>query len=334
MAVLPQACAIQREAILGVIQQRNALLDAVFYDVGRITAQETPALAFWQAGEGSLLIVPPTGQGGLSIYQDKESFFQNGGLSVKALAVAGVGSSALGAAAFARNIADALGAPAAAVVSGYGLSDALTEALGGFYWFGMLNGLRHQLEALDDFINLRVPPRSAERSSWLRLSRDTAVLIDLLADKRFKCPLLVGHSKGNLVISEALYALEQSNILKPVARRCKIVTISAKIGMPSAFKGKVLDIIGQWDGFGALNSRPDIPADVIVPRTWHSTNPDFPFGMGIDVTKILQESLPLLDRPRHHIRRPFLSPLLDAQQRAAGRIATHKPISINGQKSA
>lgn len=53
--------------------------------------------------------------------------------SANALAIAGVGSSALGAAAFARNVADGLGEPVAAVVSGYGLADVLTEALGGFF---------------------------------------------------------------------------------------------------------------------------------------------------------------------------------------------------------
>ncbi len=83
------------------------------------------------------------------------------------------------------------------------------------------------------------------------------------------------HSKGNLVLSEALYAIEGEHPLlaEAVATRSRIVTISAKVGMPSLFKD-VIDVVCAWDWFGALNSRPDISAEVVVPHAWHSTNPD------------------------------------------------------------
>lgn len=313
MAVLSQACSIQRDAVLNAVQQRNVLLDAVFYDVGCVSESEKPSLAFWLAREGALMIVPPTGGDALSVCADKGAFFDQGGMDVRALAVAGVGSSALGAAAFARNVADALGGPVAAIVSGYGLSDVLTEAMGGFFLFGAFNSLRHRLEGLD---SPSVPFGSHDSAGLLRLSKDTATLIDLLADPRFEAPLLVGHSKGNLVISEALYALETREALAPVAERCRIVTISAKIGMPGAFKGKVIDIMGQWDGFGALNSRPDIPADLVVPRAWHSTNPAFPFGMGLPVTSTLKDALTLFDTPRPPQKRPILADFMEARKRA------------------
>jgi len=302
-----------RTSVLGSMQRRNATLDAVFYDVGAITPAEIPSLAFWLAREGALLIVPPTGQGGLEVCLEKEDFFDKGGDNVAALAVAGVGSSALGAAAFARNIADALEGTVAAVVSGYGLSDALTEALGGFFWFGTLNSVRHSFEGFDRFTKLFTQtepaiPASKKESEWTRLSKDTATLIDLLSDTRFKTPYLVGHSKGNLVISEALYTLENRGDLEKLAKNSRIITISAKIGMPMSFKGGVLDIMGQWDGFGAMNSRSDIPTDVIVPGAWHSTNPDFPFGMGIRVATVLREALPLFYQPRmKSSRRPVLT---------------------------
>jgi len=312
-----------RTALLDTIQRRNASLDAVFYDIAQVRESELRPLAFWLAREGALLLVPPSNEADLQVFLAKEDFLAAGGGAAKALVVAGVGSSAVGAAAFARNVADAVGGPVAAVVSGYGLSDVLTEALGGYFWFGGLNSLRHGFEELDratKTLTKSEPEITASTpEDMVRLSRDTATLIDLLGDPRFEAPLLVGHSKGNLVISEALYALEKKDALEPLAARCQIVTISAKVGMPEAFIGKVFDIIGQWDGFGALNSRPDIPADYIVPGAWHSTNPAFPFGMGIDVTATLLRILPLLGEQKTPPGRIAPASLwFDLPQRLAG----------------
>lgn len=318
-----------RAVVLDAIQRRNALLDGVFYNVGNIDPAEYRQLAFWLAREGALLIVPPTGSGALRLCLDKAEFLAAGGDAVGALAVAGVGSSAVGSAAFARDIADALGKPVGAVVSGYGMSDLLAEAMGGFFWFGALNGLRHGFEALDRLTKRlsasETRPDAATGPEFLRLSKDTATLIDLLEDPRFAVPLLVGHSKGNLVLSEALYALDGKGGLGRVARASRIVTISAKVGMPEAFAGRVFDVIGQWDGFGALNSRPDIPADLVVPGAWHSTNPDFPLGMGIRVTEVMRQAIAMMAQPLPVPVLPRFAPagaLLDLPQRMAGALAT------------
>lgn len=53
-----------------------------------------------------------------------------------------------------RQCADGLGEP---VVSGYGVADLLTEALGGFFWFGALNSIRHVFEPLDAFTKMFSP---------------------------------------------------------------------------------------------------------------------------------------------------------------------------------
>jgi len=317
-----------RSAALHAIQQRNATLDAIFYNVGKIDAAEVDSLAFWLAREGALLIVPPSGKERLTVCLDKAEFLAKGGAGVAALAVAGVGSSALGSAAFARDIADALDEPVAAVVSGYGLSDVLTEALGGFFWFGALNGIRHSFEGLDrqtKKLTASEPSLEELGTEFARLSKDTATLIDLLEDPAFTVPLLIGHSKGNLVISEALYALEVKGTLARVAKASRIVTVSAKVGMPQAFKGNVLDIIGQWDGFGALNSRPDIPADLIVPGAWHSTNPQFPLGMGIDMTRVMKQAMTMMSQgPLPVPPMPALLPAtaaLDLPQQLVGTMA-------------
>lgn len=279
-------------ATLEGVRQRNAILDSIFYDIKIIKQEEATLISPWLAAEGSILIVPPSGGDLLSIHKSIEDFHLSGGHSIDTLAVAGVGSSALGAAAFARNVADATGKKVAAVVSGYGLADVVTEALGGFFWFGALNSIRHSFEILDAITeqNPAIPAGDAGRSesSPTRQSRDTKTVLDLLNDQRFAFNLLTGHSKGNLILSEALYALERENPerLRAIARSTKIVTLSARVAMPQVFKN-VVDVIGNLDWLGEINSRPDIKPEYKYKTAWHHTNTEI--QLHLPVTKIMKE---------------------------------------------
>jgi hypothetical protein len=271
-AEVVQAKAPLREAALEGYRRRNAVLDAIFYDIGVVTPAEAASVAPWLAREGALLIVPPSGDGMLRICPDIEDFARNGGIHTRILAVAGVGSSALGTAAFARNVADAFGEPVAALVSGYGLADMLTEAAGGWFWFGTLNRMRHMVEQIDDLArgNKFEISWPAEPMNPARASLDTRTLCQLLTDRRFHFGLLTGHSKGNLVISEALYALRdehQDDALGDLA----IVTISAAIAMPPRYRN-IIDVMGEVDWFGAMNSNIDISVEYRPRNAWHHTN--------------------------------------------------------------
>ena len=77
----------------------------MFYDVNAVTHEEAPDLAFWLAREGAIILVPPTGEGRLKVFLTPGDYLREQ-VPVAALAIAGVGSSALGAAAFARNVAE------------------------------------------------------------------------------------------------------------------------------------------------------------------------------------------------------------------------------------
>jgi hypothetical protein len=281
------ATAPARTAALEGLRQRNTWLDGLFYDVGRIRQDEAETLSAWLAAEGMILIVPPSGGASLRLCPTIDDFFEQGGAEIGSLAVAGVGSSALGSAAFARNVADATGAPVAAVVSGYGLADAATEALGGFFWFGTLNRVRHIFEAIDEATEPGPATGALDASSdWLRReSRDTRTVLGLLADDRFRFKLLVGHSKGNLVLSEALYGFvgQDAARARTFARSVRIVTISARIYMPQPFRD-IVDVMGEWDWFGEINSRQDIPVDVAVKGAWHHTNTEFPAHIPVTAT--------------------------------------------------
>ena len=262
-----------REAVLEGYRRRNAVLDAFFYDVKVISPFETGTLAPWLAHEGALLIVPPTGAGALSVCPDIESFAAAGGAATRILAVAGVGSSALGTAAFARNVADAFGEPVAALVSGYGMADMLAEAAGGWLWFGALNRLRHMAEGFDDALRGTVfQPNYAGLNTTAHHSLDTRTLCALLTDRRFRFSLLTGHSKGNLVISEALYTLRDAHAderLSDIA----IVTISAAIAMPPRYRN-IIDVMGEVDWFGAMNSTYGIGVEYRAKNAGHHTNTD------------------------------------------------------------
>lgn len=282
-----------RAALLEGLRQRNTLLDALFYDVGVVTEEEAQSVAPTLAAEGAILIVPPSGQGALTLCLSIEQFVAQGS-HVGALAVAGVGSSAFGTAAFARNVANAIGAPVAGVVSGYGLADIATEALGGYFLFGTLNSLRHGFERIDRATEAGLVSGSSTETRTgdiVRASRDTQTVLALLRHPDLDFKLLTGHSKGNLVLSEALYEMRERD--RPrldalAASDTRIVTISATIAMPPPLKG-IIDVIGELDWFGEMNSRQDIRPEIEWPKAWHHTNTAMPAHL--PVTQVIKKAL-------------------------------------------
>ncbi|NEI71447.1 hypothetical protein GR212_17855 [Rhizobium lusitanum] len=288
-----------RNLVLEGLRQRNLALDALFYDVNVITPEEAFYISDSLAAEGAIMIVPPSGCGALTLCETIDEFILRGGADARALAVAGIGGSALGAAAFARNVADAVDAPVAVVVSGYGIADVITEAFGGLFFFGHLKGLRPMLERLDDLAGR--PKVGAYRDGTAaRTSLDTRTVQALLADPRLSFRLLAGHSKGNLVLSAALHNLwkQDEARVSELAKNTKIVTIGTRIAMPSVFTD-VVDVMGEWDWFGEINSRPFIHADQRIPQAWHHTNTDL--GGHLPVTTTLREILaisPIIENPK------------------------------------
>lgn len=292
------------EATLEAMRQRNAFLDWLFYDVRNLADHEARDVSPWLAAEGAILVVPPSGSGPLTRFASIDDFVRSESASLRTLVVAGVGSSALGSAALARNVADALQSPVVAVVSGYGLADVAAEAMGGFLWFGAINSVRHSFEWLDRLRESGViadPSTSATVSirSPAGLSKDTRSVLALLSHPDVSFDLLVGHSKGNLILSEALFAMQESApaLLRTLGSNLSIVTLSAKIAMPLACK-HVVDVMGQLDTFGAANSRLDIKTDVVVPAAWHHTNTELPFHLPVSkVIRTLEQDGQLHSRP-------------------------------------
>ncbi|MEO0463774.1 MAG: hypothetical protein AAF127_11630 [Pseudomonadota bacterium] len=270
----------------------NAALDAVFYDVNVLEPYERKLLSKPGHDEGMVLEVGTSRAPSLRIWPGI-SECDNLAPSYAALSVAGVGSSGLGAAAFARNVADAVGGPVLAVVSGFGMKDLAAEALGGFYLFGGLNAARHMAQVFEPLTSFAPPwlqPIDPGHTMPIaRRSKDVQALRELL-EGRVKVPLLVGHSKGNLVISEALYAMRERDRdgFAALAASLDVVTFGARIAMPKGL-ASVSDVMGDLDGFGAFNSRPDIAVDRVVPQAWHHTNTALKFH--VPVTRELRRLL-------------------------------------------
>lgn len=293
-----------RNAALEPWRLRNTGLDAIFYDVKSLTAEETFYISDSLASEGLIMIVPPSGGAMLTICDSVAEYKLRGGRDVHALAVAGIGGSAIGAAAFARNVADAIGEPVAAVVSGYGLGDIVNETIGGSFFFGWLGHMRNDLEVIDDVVG-RPHLGAYEDRHKLALKQhpsalDTDTVETLLADPALSFHLLAGHSRGNRVLSEALYAIreEEPARLRAMAGGLRIVTFGGRITMPPDCRD-VVDVIGELDWFGEINSRPQIASDIRVPLAGHSTNTDF--AGALQVTKVLKDiiarSLPAIVEP-------------------------------------
>ena len=172
--------------LLSAFRQVNTAADAIYYDAALLwlrlftrgvmvtTAERAPAaaaqdrLAALQAAakflnlgalanpEGAILVIDAHRRPFVEKYDDVTTFL-HGGLKFPSQAdgtsppkeirtVTGVGSSALGSAAFAWNVSESLRQPVAAIVPGYGLADLIPQALGGWFGFGLHDFLRRQVQ--------------------------------------------------------------------------------------------------------------------------------------------------------------------------------------------
>ncbi|MCF1466714.1 cell envelope biogenesis protein OmpA [Agrobacterium vitis] len=273
---------------------RNSSLDALYYDIRALTSDEAFYISDALAAEGLIMIVPPTGQGMLTLCETVDEYLLRGGREVRAMAVAGIGGSAAGAAAFARNVADAIEAPVCAVVSGYGLGDVVAEALGGAFFFGPLGFLRRNFEMIDDLVGrpqfgaYQQRPKPSQPPRRTSLDADTVQALLCHPDLRFN--LVTGHSKGNQIVAEALNAIEKEapDRLSILAEQLQIITFSTRVALPAPFSPP-LAIIGELDWYGELNATAPVTNIVRVARAGHSTNIALPGALKI--TDLLAQTL-------------------------------------------
>ncbi len=283
------------------MKQRNAMLDGVFYDVGSLAAEEVGGLSPLVDREGSIVVVPPSGTGRPIRHYRKALRFMNAeGDSIRAIAVAGVGSSVLGTAALARNVADATGFDVAGIVTGYGLTDLLTEALGGWFVFGVADRMRLAVEQTVERSTSTLPQAAApavvedggegvRAESAMGLNGlqapgmpggyDIATLVDILMARPARLELIVGHSKGSLMIDFVLeqFVEELEGDQHPLFEALEVVTFGAVVALPPQFR-RVRQYLGALDWFGGMNSRLHLPHQRLA-GAWHHLNRKLPYHL-------------------------------------------------------
>ena len=290
------------------LKERNQLIDLLFYDVGALTSAERSMLSPLVDLKGTIVVVSPRAAGReIRHYKTALRFMLKEGDRVQAIAVAGVGSSVLGTAALARNVADFYGIDVAGIVTGYGMLDVVAEALGGWFFYGITDRFRHAAESAAEKLLMPLPearftPPDAEDLDKLILTLDSPLveggnsdvgtLLDILISRPKNLRLLLGHSKGDLLISFVLNRMvdELEGEHHPLYDELAVATLGAVVSLPAQFTRQV-QFLGQLDWFGAINSELDVPHQT-VPRAWHHLNPRFPFAMRL--SDVLRE-VPLPD---------------------------------------
>lgn len=294
--MLDTATQMSAQAQFLPFKQRNAALDSLFYDTTSLSPEETARLSPLVDREGSIIVVPPTGSDRpIRHYKRALRFMNKEGDAVRAMAVTGVGSSVLGTAALARNVADAIGADVAGVVTGYGMTDLISEALGGWFVFGAADRARLHLERAVERSTAPLPEARHASSSSASLESlasgasglipglpgnpDVTTLVDILTARPKQLEFLVGHSKGCLLIDFVLeqFVEELEGDDHPLYDRLKIITLGAVVDLPRQF-GNVRQYLGALDWFGGMNSRLHV-AHERIPNAWHHLNRSLPYHL-------------------------------------------------------
>ena len=244
--------------------------------------------------DGSILVVHPGGEAGtinVAKYEDHARLRAAPGDLLEHFAIAGVGSSDVGAAALARTRANQLGKPVGAIVAGYGMADILQEALGGWFFFGAANRMqafldRYSAELSENTLKTADKIEDSRADLITKRMNDTATLLKLLRDKDRTVKSLLGHSKGCLSIAFALNDIADEDGQKAIKRLSKveIITAGAVVDLPDSLTN-VRQYLGSIDWFGGLNSIPGAPF-TSVPNAWHHVNTDLPCHM--DLRRVLE----------------------------------------------
>jgi len=310
----------QDDAILGLFEFPNAFIrqavvacrlfnttvDAVFYDVPTLRAdfferdvvtrersEKLPSriidFSALSNPEGSLLLIDEQNAPYVHQYHDVEDYLNSRHPETRQVAVAtitGVGSSALGSAAFAWNISKALKQPVLAIVPGYGVADMVLQGLGGWFGFGLYDFLGAKsvtqdaiasvapnIAAIGRKLSGSVPHARTLNGApvYRHGSGSSDVLHALMKDRPSPFKILVGHSKGALQIGNALRSLNADK-----THGVRVVTLGCPIA-EDAPGAVYYQFLGLFDALGQLNMWGHWPEQWMP--TWHSTNPILPPAM-------------------------------------------------------
>lgn len=293
-------------SFLGGAALWNTSLDRIFYDIPALAPAELATLTGPLLAQGTILVVHPQGRKSrieIMCGNDFVAAQRNGTSTITTLVVPGIGGTSIAAAALARNVANALHAPVAAIVPGYGAVDLLADAFGGWFVLGVNNrllDLADQVEALgykqsgestglqgDATANFVFNTGSDWPSPMALLLNEASEVIILreLFREANKLELLVGHSKGSLSLAFSLNAVERNGSAK-LQNGLHVVTIGCVTHFPEAVKKT--QFLGSDDALGRRNSRCNVPR-ILLPGKRHSLNSEY--STSVIVADVLKQAL-------------------------------------------
>lgn len=262
----------------------NAFIDYCFYNVNALDSEELRQLAILglrnREQPGTVIIVLPT-----TFRREQPRIHIAFGKSwkdkltdeINTVVIAGVGSSILGTAALAKDVADRLNSPVIGVVSGTGLLSAPMDGFSGWFKYGPLNQMVDYWENFSKVFG----STPAVTDLVVTISGDAsdndpaqAVLQELIT--RTSTKRAIGHSKGSLEIANAVIA--DDNSLRNRTEKLKIGTLGSVVALPDCVES--CQVLGSLDEIGLLNSRADVPRHIVWDAS-HWLNPQIPFSMSI-----------------------------------------------------
>lgn len=246
------------------VSLRNATFDTMFYDTDSLSNEEKSKLlgVAFEYDEGGMLYVSAAKDNREIEYFSRSKELLEAHPELDSVVIPGVGSSMMGAAALARQIADITGRPAVGIIAGYGAADVMSEALGGFFDFGarsralaLMQQWRQQFPFLQTQETADLREKYQIRSTaYLADEPESNTLLNILLRHADKLRLLVGHSKGALNICNVLPEFVKQTELAPADYAgLMVVTLGCGVPLPEQFKN-VHQYLGTWDMLGAYNT--------------------------------------------------------------------------------
>jgi len=188
----------------------NTALDAVYYDVLRLSAASWELSRSDEIEEGDILVAYPgeRGEAPRRFSSAAALVAPDGVPDIAHVAVPGVGSSGLGALALAQSVADVVGAPVAGIVTGEGVEDFATEGAEGYFVLGATDqsegakvAVGDAVMSVDEAAGQRTLAYGRPHAPWIAESLTLSELFHHVGDR---LALVVGHSKGAVIIANAL----------------------------------------------------------------------------------------------------------------------------------
>lgn len=226
------------EATERVVLLSDTLSDAIFYDTSTLSPDEITESnhLLHEIREGSLFVVWPEHENKpIKNFISVDTFLEEYRDQPFAVAIPGVGSSSLGTVAFARSVANGIDEMTVGIVAGRGWYGLVKQAIRGYIY---------NLVARKDPVLFEYFP-----IFMFEMSSDTLFEI---VKKASNIDLIVGHSKGSVIIMNTLNRLSDDQ--KKERKNLNVVTFGCVVVPPDWLSGRVSQYIGKSDWLGYINS--------------------------------------------------------------------------------